>query len=865
MNDKNALTPLMKQYYSIKREHLDKILLYRMGDFFEMFDDDAITAAEALGITLTSRNSGKAERVPLAGFPHHSSRTYIAKLIRKGLRVAVCEQVEDPAQAKGIVKREVVEIITPGTVMDSELLDARSANFLAGILIDDNRAGYARMDLSTGSFATGSLPVEQLAAELERKPPSEIIVREGSEEEFKSGWASSLDIELIFTSIGAAAFDSDLARERILDHFGVTTLEGYGCDSDPLAVSAAGAVLDYVALNLKSSLHHVTSLGIFNPDEFMYLDPATQKNLELLVSMTGARAEGTLFSVIDSTKTSMGGRLLRHWLLHPLLDKNGIDQRLESVACLYHDQVTRDECRTVLANMCDLERITGRLGAGKARPREIASLLDTLKRVPDLETSASGVEDPLIRDIRKSLVAPEEVVEKLTAALVEDPPATLKDGGLIKSGYDTELDNIRDGATHAKNWIAGLQNAERERTGIPSLKVGFNRVFGYYIEVTKTHLDSIPENYIRKQTLTNAERYFTPKLKEYEVEVLGAEEKAQKRESELYADLCNWLAKHIEVFKEISSGIARIDVLGSFAETAAEQGYSRPVISDSDILEISEGRHPVLESVLVDEAFVPNDLEFNEKTRVALLTGPNMSGKSTYLRQIGLIVLLAQAGSFVPAASARVCIVDRIFTRVGSSDNIMKGQSTFLSEMVEMANILNNTTSHSLLLLDEIGRGTSTFDGLSLAWSITEYLLSREPVPPLTLFATHYHELTTLAGKHDALVNMNVAVKEWGDEVIFLRKVEPGSADRSYGIQVARLAGIPPDVLDRAKEILANLEKDSFIRRETVADADRLQQMDLFREDEDHPVIDELNKLDANNCTPLDALTLIHRWKEQIS
>ncbi len=865
MTEKNSVTPLMKQYYRIKRDHLDKILLFRMGDFYEMFEDDAVVAADALNITLTSRNSGKAGRVPLAGFPHHASQNYIAKLIRKGFRVAVCEQVEDPAKAKGVVKREVIEIITPGTVIDSELLDAKTENHLAAIVIQGGRAGYARMDLSTGNFVTGSFPVDRLAAELERKPPSEIVIQEGAADEFKARWVDSLELNIVIASIGAAAFDWELSRERILDHFGVSSLEGYGCESDPLAISSAGAILDYVGSNLKGNLLHVTSLATFNPDEFMYLDPATQRNLELMISMTGARAEGTLFSVIDTTKTSMGGRLLRHWLLHPLLDKGEINCRLDTVESLYQDQLTRDECRLILGNFCDLERITGRLGASKARPREITSLLETLKLVPELEDAVSGIEDPYIQQIRTGLAVPEEVVERLSAALVENPPATLKDGGVIRSGYDPELDQIRDGASHGKKWIAGLQGAERERTGIPSLKVGYNRVFGYYLEVTKTHLNSVPDNYIRKQTLTNAERYFTPELKEYEVKVLGAEEKAQEREEILFRELCTWLGSYIETFKRISSSIAQLDVLGSFAENAAELGYARPKICDADILKISEGRHPVLESVLVDEVFVPNDLELDQEKRFGLLTGPNMSGKSTYLRQIGLIVLLAQTGSFVPAASAEVGIIDRIFTRVGSSDNIMRGQSTFLSEMIEMANILNNATSRSLLLLDEIGRGTSTFDGLSLAWSITEYLLSREPLTPLSLFATHYHELTTLASRHDSILNMNVSAKEWGDEVIFLRKVEPGSADRSYGIQVARLAGIPPVVLQRAKEILADLEKESFIHREIIGAGNGIHQMDLFSANEDHPVIDELKILDPNNCTPLDALTLIHRWKEQIS
>lgn len=847
------ISPVRQQYLDIKRQHPQAILFFRLGDFYETFDADAELVARELDIVLTSRNVAKGVRVPMAGVPHHAAENYLAKLIERGHHVAICEQVgEEPI--KGLMPRQVVRIVTPGTVVEPGLLPGDANNYLAAVVMAEGRAGLAYADVTTGEFAATELDAAAMRAELQRLHPAEVL----SPEEKTGGSETRPYAEIdgagkSRTAWPAYRFEPARAKDALLHHFKVATLQSYGLNGMPLAARAAGALLQYLQETQPSTLNLLTGLHSYSLDEFMTLDGPARRNLELTETLRGS-TDASLLGVLDRSVTPMGRRLLRQWVGKPLLDIDKIRHRQDGVAYFHGEGLRRAELRAALKPLGDLERLVNRVLGGSAQPRDLQAIRETLEAIPDVLEFVPQKEKS-VASLLVGLSACEQELKLLRSAIAEEPPAVLGHMGIIRKAYSAELDEVMAATSKAREWIANLETEERRRTGIKSLKVGYNKVHGYYIEITKAKDAAAPPEYIRKQTLINAERYITPEMKDVEAQVLNAEERIVEVETRLFKEICAELAKSAEALLASARALALLDVLATLAEVAALQGYVRPEVIDSDMLEICEGRHPVVERLLPGQArFVPNDAAFEDGERVRLITGPNMSGKSTYLRQVALIVLMAQMGSFVPAKSARIGLVDRIFTRIGAQDEIHAGQSTFMVEMVETANILHHATPRSLLILDEIGRGTSTYDGLSIAWAVIEYIHNQPKLRARTLFATHYHELVQLAADLPGVRNYNVAVSEADGTVVFLHKIVPGGADRSYGIHVGQLAGLPRPVLQRAQEILAELEASSGTaapsrERPAAAASSALEE--------------ELKKLDVEGLSPIEALNKLWEWKKK--
>lgn len=876
-----GLTPMMEQYISIKKEHKEAILFFRLGDFYEMFFEDAEIASKILEITLTSREGGKGNRIPMCGIPFHAADNYIGKLIEAGLKVAICEQVEDPKATKGIVKREVIRTITPGTHIELNSLNDKANNYLISIVHLNNSFGLSAVDVSTGLFLvteiSGKDAINKLFDEIARLQPKEGI--------FSPDFLELEHVEqllrqypnLTYSTYHHWAFSYEHAFETLTKHFQTHSLDGFGCSGLTLAVKAAGALLDYINETQKIKLIHINNLKTYSTDQYMNLDASTRRNLELTKTIRDGSAKGTLLWILDYTVTAMGGRLLKSWLEQPLINPQEVEKRLNANQELIDNIFLRSDIRNLLKEVYDLERLIGRIAYGTANAKDLLALKKSISILPQILEHLTWGQSPLIIEIYKLIDPLIDIYKLLDLAINEDPPFSLREGGLIKEKYNEYLDQLHLASREGKNWIAKLEGEEKERTGIKSLKVGFNKVFGYYIEITNANRGNVPDDYIRKQTLSNAERFITPALKEYESMILGAEDKIVQLEYELFVEIRKQLETDVPRIQKTAGALAQLDALISLAEAALKGNYVKPTISIDGVLDIKGGRHPVVESMLRDQWFVPNDTYLNNQdNQIGIITGPNMAGKSTYMRQTALIVLMAQIGSFVPAESAQIGIVDRIFTRVGASDDLAMGQSTFMVEMNEVANILNNATSNSLVILDEIGRGTSTFDGLSIAWAVVEYLHHFKGIGAKTLFATHYHELTELEEILPGVKNYSIAVKEQGDDIIFLRKIINGGTDRSYGIQVARLAGLPQIVIQRAKEILLTLECQEDIgkeQRETYSilatDNNNLAasgiQTSIFPEQpKHHPVLDELKKIDLMTLTPIEAMNIINRLQQKI-
>ena len=859
-------TPFMQQYHEIKARYPHAILFFRMGDFYEMFEDDARLAARELGLTLTSRNNGGAADVPLAGVPVKAATEYLRRLIAKGHRVAICEQVEDPKLAKGLVRREVVETVTPGTVLAEDWLERNRNNFLlaldprgAGGGGGGNGAGLAALDLTTGELALETVPIEDVESALARYEAPEVVLPAGCRVTLPVG-------SLTVTEREAWEFDPELARDDLARTFRLASLDGLGIEAaDRAAVGAAGALLRYARELKPGGLPHLARPRVLRRGDVLPLDEMTRRNLELVEPLRPGAAGATLLEVLDRTTTPMGARLLRRWLLAPLVDPAAINARLDAVDVLVHDPRGRDRVREALDGVRDLERLAGRAALGRATPRELGALRDSILRLPDVRAALDGLEArgraALLERAAERFDLLADLGDELARALVERPPAQAPDGDAIRAGYDRELDEVKDARDGGKQYIASLQARERERTGIASLKVGFNKVFGYYIEVTNPHKDRVPGDYERRQTLSGAERFVTPELKEYEAKVLGAEERIAAREAELVDALRARIAQAIARVQASAGIVAELDVWSGLADLAHREAYVRPQVTGDFVLDLEASRHPVVERMMARETFIPNDVRLDEGGRVILLTGPNMAGKSTLLRQVGLCVLLAQAGSFVPAQRAVIGAVDRLFTRVGASDNLVRGQSTFMVEMSETSAILHGATSRSLVLLDEIGRGTSTYDGVAIAWAVTEHL--HNVIGCKTVFATHYHELTQLTEELAHARNFNVVVREAGDEIVFLHRLEPGGADRSYGIHVGRLAGLPAAVVERAWQVLKLLEAGHHVAHQPPPTAPDAQQLGLFAPGT-HPLLAELDRLDVNALSPLEALNRLAAWKKQL-
>ena len=858
-----ADTPLMQQYREIKARYPQTILFFRMGDFYEMFEDDARLAARELGLTLTSRNNGGAAEVPLAGVPVKAGTEYLRRLIAKGHRVAICEQVEDPKLAKGLVRREVVETITPGTVLAEDWLERKRNNFLVALDPRGPAPGLAALDLSTGELALETVSIEDLASALARYEAPEVVLPAGCELTLSPGRGACT-----VTEREAWEFDPELAREDLARTFRLASLDGLGVEpGDRAAVGAAGALLRYARELKPGGLPHLARPRVVRRGAVLPLDDMTRRNLELVESLRpdGGVTGTTVLEVLDRTMTSMGARLLRRWLLAPLVDPGAINARLDAVEVLVRDPRGRDRGREALDGVRDLERLAGRAALGRATPRELGALRDSIARLPDVRSALDGLEArgraAALEQAAEHFDLLADLGEELARALVERPPAQAADGDAIRPGYDRELDELKDARDGGKQYIASLQARERERTAIPSLKVGFNKVFGYYIEVTNPHKDRVPPDYERRQTLSGAERFVTPELKQYEAKVLGAEERIAVREAELVDALRTRVADAVARVQTTAGIVAELDVWSGLADLAHRDAYVRPEVTAGFTIELEASRHPVVQRMMAREAFIPNDVRLDEGGRVILLTGPNMAGKSTLLRQVGLCVLLAQVGSFVPARRAVIGVVDRLFTRVGASDNLVRGQSTFMVEMSETSAILHGATARSLVLLDEIGRGTSTYDGVAIAWAVTEHL--HNVVGCKTIFATHYHELTQLTEELAHARNFNVAVREAGDEIVFLHRLEPGGADRSYGIHVGQLAGLPGAVVGRAWEVLKLLEAGHHVARQPPPPAPDAQQLALFAPGT-HPLVAELDRLDVNALSPLDALNRLAAWKKRL-
>jgi DNA mismatch repair protein MutS len=838
-----TVTPLRKQYLRVKQKYPEAIVFFRLGDFYETFDEDAKVASRELDVVLTSREMGKGQRVPMAGIPHHALDNYLAKLINRGHKVAICEQLTPPG--KGLVERDVIRVVTPGTVVEPNLLESKSNNYLASLVIEGEEAGIAYVDISTSEFATTQLPAERVMPELERLQPSEVLIPEGADD--------YAQLPFTISRLDDYWFDMEIAQEALLEHFGVASLEGYGCARLPLAIRAAGALIHYVKETQKETLPQLSKLATYSTDSFMTLDGQTIRNLELFQGGRWGETGHSLLSVIDLSKTAMGGRLLKNWLGHPLLDLAILNRRQEAVAWFHQDSLARQKVISLLSDIADLERLVNRVSSGRVMPRELLTLRSSLEKVPDLKTAmADG--DAINRLSAELKPCPDTV--DLIGRAIADEPGDLEHGGVIREGFSPKLDEIRRNSRQAKQYLAGLEQRERQRTGIKSLKVGYNRVFGYYIEVSRSNLSLVPPDYVRKQTLAEAERFFTPELKEYESLILNAQEKIADLETAIFRQLCQQISAVGGQILATARAVAQIDALASLAEVAVHHGYVKPTLTNEDVIDIKGGRHPIVEQSIGSDNFVPNDAYLcNKDNQLIILTGPNMSGKSTYLRQVALIILLAQIGCFVPAESANVGIVDRIFTRIGAQEDLAAGQSTFMVEMTEAANILNNATPRSFIILDEIGRGTSTYDGLSIAWAVAEFIHNHPELGAKTLFATHYHELVDLADILPRVKNFNVAVAEEGDKVIFLHKIVPGGTDRSYGIHVAQLAGLPKSVIVRAQEVLSELESHTAKKSKVPRHKASLQ-IPLFPKDS--LLADAISRLDIDSMSPLEAITKLY-------
>ena len=861
-------TPLMQQWRDAKSRHRDSLLFFRVGDFYELFHGDAEEGARLLGLTLTSRNNGAAARVPLAGVPAKALDDYLTRLVRLGRRVAICDQVEDPALAKGIVKREVTETITPGTVVADGLLAERRNNFLVTLVGSGDGYALAALDVSTGEMHTQEVPRQELRAEIGRLEASEILLPRALADD-PVVEAAAPEALVPRTLRDDWMFEADIAEEELCRTYAVQSIDGFGFQpADSGLLRATGALVQYLKEIRPAGVSHLRPVRIQRPGRVMLLDEMTRRNLELIEPLRAGETGGTLLDVLDRTVTAMGGRLLRRWVLEPLIVAEEIWERQEAVRDFAERTELLTSVRESLRGVTDLERLAGKVGTGRVAPRDLAGLRRSLERLPAVRDAGASAESPLVRHLSDDLDCMEEVCSLLTTALAEDPPIALSDGGVIRAGWSEELDDLRDVRDGARDFIASLQVRERERTGVGSLKVGFNKVFGYYLEVTRANVDKVPDDYVRKQTLTNAERYFTPELKEWEEKVFGAEDRIAQLEAQLFSELRDRVSGEVTRLQDSGSRIAALDVLATFAEVAAQHEYVRPEVHTGFDLEVSAGRHPVVETMMPREDFIPNDVRLAEGGSIVVLTGPNMAGKSTVLRQVGLIQLLAQIGSFVPADSARLPVTDRIFTRVGASDNLARGQSTFMVEMSETAAIVHGATDRSLVLLDEIGRGTSTYDGVSIAWSVTEFL--HERIGAKTIFATHYHELTQLGDLLPNVKNMNVAVREVGEDIVFLRRLMDGGADRSYGIQVARLAGLPGGIIERARELLAELEgthtgggeglgRHGLHRPESEAPPAQLSMFHV-----EHPVVERLRRMDPDELSAREALDLLYELRTAV-
>ncbi|MBT9771668.1 DNA mismatch repair protein MutS [Coprococcus catus] len=876
-----ALTPMMQQYMAIKEQYKDCILFYRLGDFYEMFYDDALTASRELEITLTGKNCGQEERAPMCGVPYHAVDVYLNKLVAKGYKVAICEQAEDPKQAKGIVKREVIRIVTPGTNLSQQALDEGRNNYLMCLVYDNNQFGLAITDISTGDFYTTEVAtLKELYDEIHRFSPSEIICNDSF---YMSG--ASLDdfkdrLHVSVSTLDTWYMDEAVSVQKIKEHFKVASLDGLGLTDFPSGTLAVGALLLYLYETQKNTLDNLTKITPYRSGGYMIIDSATNRNLELIETLREKQKKGSLLWVLDKTKTAMGARLMRNWIEQPLIEKKKITARQDAVEELYNDMITREEIREYLNAVYDLERLVTRISYRTANPRDLIAFKTSLGMIPPVKQLLSQAKSAELKEIDERMDCLEDIYDLIEKSIQDEPPIMIREGGMIKEGYNEDVDKFRLSRTEGKTWLAELEAREKEKTGIKNLRVRYNKVFGYYLEVTNSYKELVPEDWTRKQTLANAERYITPELKELEDMILGAEDKLAALEYDLYCEVRDSIGEQVVRIQETAKAIAHLDVLASLACVAQSNDYVRPSINTKGVIDIQGGRHPVVEKMNNNQMFIDNDTYLDNKNhRISIITGPNMAGKSTYMRQSALIVLMAQIGSFVPAKSANIGIVDRIFTRVGASDDLASGQSTFMVEMTEVANILRNATSRSLLILDEIGRGTSTFDGLSIAWAVVEHISNPKLLGAKTLFATHYHELTELEGKLDSVNNYCIAVREQGDDIIFLRKIIRGGADKSYGIQVARLAGVPDSVIDRAKEIASWLEetdvtdkaknlqvrtsaKKKEVVREAVPAEKQMSLFDIYPAD--HPVLKELAGLDVSNMTPIQALNTLYELQKRL-
>ena len=878
--DIDKLTPMMKIYCETKEQYKDCILFYRLGDFYEMFFDDALTASRELEITLTGKSCGLDERAPMCGIPYHAVEGYLNRLVAKGYKVAICEQVEDPKTAKGIVKREVVRIVTPGTNLDTQALDETKNNYIMCIVYIADRYGVAIADISTGDYFVTELPdSSRLMDEIYKFSPSEIICNEAF-------YMSGMDLDTMKEKLGITIysldswyFDDAMCREKLLEHFKVSSFAGLGLEDYDCGVISAGALLTYLLETQKNSLSNLTHLTPYVTGKYMMLDSSTRRNLELCETLREKQKRGSLLWVLDKTRTAMGARTLRKFVEQPLIDKNEINRRLDAVEELKEQAISREEIREYLSPVYDLERLITKITYGSANPRDLTAFKSSLEMLPPIRYILEEMKASLLQEIYEDLDALEDLCDLVTKAIREEPPIAMKEGNIIREGYNEEVDKLRRAKSDGKDWLAKLEEDEREKTGIKNLKIKYNKVFGYYLEVTNSYKDLVPDYFTRKQTLANAERYITPELKELEDMILGAEDKLVSLEYDLFCEVRNKIAEEVVRIQRTAKAIANLDVFVSLAVVADQNNYCRPKMTNSGVIDIKGGRHPVVEKMITNDMFIDNDTYLdNGNNRIAIITGPNMAGKSTYMRQAALIVLMAQIGSFVPATSAKIGIVDRIFTRVGASDDLASGQSTFMVEMNEVANILRNATSNSLLVLDEIGRGTSTFDGLSIAWAVVEHISNPRLLGAKTLFATHYHELTELEGKLNNVHNYCIAVKEKGDDIVFLRKIVQGGADKSYGIQVAKLAGVPDSVIERAKEIVEELSANDITsvtknitpatagtkkKKERLDEVD-LTQMSLFDTVKDDDILEELKTIDVGNLTPIEALNKLYELQNKI-
>ncbi|MEC7760211.1 MAG: DNA mismatch repair protein MutS [Candidatus Neomarinimicrobiota bacterium] len=857
---KDTGTPLMRQYMEVKTKYSDSIVLFRMGDFYETFNEDAKTAAKILGIVLTKRANGAAADVPLAGFPYHALDNYLHKLVNAGHRVAICEQVEDPKLAKGIVKREVIEVVTPGTITSEQALDQKANQYLASIHFGKSNVGFAVLDQSTGEFFIGQCLPEKLAESLRKISPREVLIAE-TVVYSTAKWYREL--KPFVTKVEDWLYNYDQSYRTLIDHFKVKSLKGFGCEHLNEGIIAAGTIFHHITQSLSSAVDHISTIRPILDEYVMGLDGFTVRNLEVFQSLATQGTHGTLIDILDKTVTAGGGRLLKQWLNRPITYLKQLNRRLDIVESFQKKNRTLEDTQNCLKNISDIERILGRVNNGKITPKEINGLHYSLVQIPELISVLKNSNDTHLKTFIQNFVDTDGIKDRIAETLNPDAPSQVKHGNVVLDGIDPELDELRKLSIGGKEWIANLQKSERERTGIPSLKIGYNKVFGYYLEITRVHSEKVPEEYIRKQTLVNAERYITPELKEYEEKILSAEEKIESIESRIFHELCQYILSQAGILQENAAVLSRLDVLSNFAWVSISNKYTRPIFTKAGTIKIKAGRHPVVEQLLpATERFIPNDLSMNtEKSQIHLITGPNMAGKSTYLRQVGLIVLMAQIGCFVPAESAEIGIVDKLFTRVGASDNLAGGESTFLVEMNEAANILNNATEKSLILLDEIGRGTATYDGLSLAWAITEYLHQKKEVAARTLFATHYHELTDLENTLERLENHHIAVKEFGDKIVFLRQIMPGPGDKSYGIYVAQMAGLPNQVISRAKEIL-NFHLTNHPTDEQGKNTFVENQISMFAEQESE-LKKDLSNLDLMQISPLEAIKKLDELKKK--